>query len=71
VLGKWQPSERVQKLDDEQIADIRQRLNVDVEVPEGEPAAAAPIESFIDMVRSCSSKRASDDHVLLMLLIPL
>jgi ATP-dependent RNA helicase DDX5/DBP2 len=51
VLGNWQPSERVQKLDDEQIADIRQRLNVDVEVPEGQPPAAAPIESFIDMVR--------------------
>lgn len=50
VLGKWQPSERVQKLDEEQIADIRQRLNVDVEVPEGQPAAAAPIESFVDMV---------------------
>ncbi|KAF6260713.1 P-loop containing nucleoside triphosphate hydrolase protein [Scenedesmus sp. NREL 46B-D3] len=49
VLGKWQPSERVQKLDEEQIADIRQRLNVDVEVPEGQPPAAAPIESFIDM----------------------
>ncbi|WIA13020.1 hypothetical protein OEZ85_006630 [Tetradesmus obliquus] len=49
VLGNWQPSERVQKLDDDQIADIRQRLNVDVEVPEGQPPAAAPIESFIDM----------------------
>jgi hypothetical protein len=40
----------VQALDKEQIADIRQRLNVDVVVPEGEPEAWAPIESFKDMV---------------------
>lgn len=70
VLGKWQPSERVQKLDDEQIADIRQRLNVDVEVPEGQPPAAAPIESFIDMVSSSSSKHASADHVVLSIVLP-
>ena len=50
VIGTWKPSERVQALNEEQIADIRQRLNVDVEVPEGEPSAAAPIESFLDMV---------------------
>lgn len=52
VIGRWQPSARVQALDKEQIADIRQRLNVDVVVPEGEPEAWAPIESFKDMVRS-------------------
>jgi sensor domain CHASE-containing protein len=60
----------VQKLDDEQIADIRQRLNVDVEVLEGQPPAAAPIESFIDMVRSSSSKHASADHVVLLTVMP-
>ena len=52
VLGSavWQPSARVQALNAEQIAEIRQRLNVDVEVPEGQPPAAAPIESFKDLV---------------------
>lgn len=51
VIGRWQPSARVQALDKDQIADIRQRLNVDVTVPEGEPETWAPIESFKDMVR--------------------
>jgi hypothetical protein len=51
VIGRWQPSARVQALDKAQVADIRQRLNVDVTVPEGEPETWAPIESFKDMVR--------------------
>lgn len=50
VIGKWEPSPRVKALDEEQIADIRQRLNVDVEVPDGQPPATPPIESFKDMV---------------------
>eukprot|EP00877_Chromochloris_zofingiensis_P000286 jgi/Chrzof1/10258/Cz04g34160.t1 len=49
VMAQWQPSERVQALSQEQIAEIRDRLNVDVEVPEGEEIAAAPIESFKEM----------------------
>lgn len=49
-MAQWQPSERVQALSQEQIAEIRDRLNVDVEVPEGEEIAAAPIESFKEMV---------------------
>ncbi|KAF8067330.1 DEAD-box ATP-dependent RNA helicase 20 [Scenedesmus sp. PABB004] len=49
VIGKWAPSARVQGLTAEQIADIRQRLNVDVQVPEGQPPAQPPIESFKDM----------------------
>jgi hypothetical protein len=53
VIGRWQPSARVQALDKDQVAEIRQRLNVDLVVPEGEPEAWAPIESFMDMVR-CS-----------------
>ena len=51
VFVEYSPSDRVKALNDEQIADIRQRLNVTVEVPEGEPPAAAPVESFRDMVR--------------------
>jgi hypothetical protein len=50
VFIDWKPSERVQALTDEQISDIRQRLNVTVEVPEGQPPAASPIESFQEMV---------------------
>lgn len=46
----YNPSERVKALNEAQIADIRQRLNVTVEVPDGEPEAAAPVESFKDMV---------------------
>lgn len=49
VIGKWQPTPRVLALDEEQIADIRQRLNVDVVVPDGQPPAMPPIESFKDM----------------------
>lgn len=52
IIGKWQPSDRVKALDADQIADIRQRLNVDVEVPDGQPPAWPPIESFKDMVSS-------------------
>jgi ATP-dependent RNA helicase DDX5/DBP2 len=59
VIGTWQPSERVQALNEEQIADIRQRLNVDVEVPPDEPPAAAPIESFLDMVSAKAEQRHS------------
>lgn len=54
MIGRWQPSARVQALDKEQIADIRQRLNVDVTVPEGEPETWPPIESFKDMVSGAS-----------------
>lgn len=51
IFKPYDPSERVKALTEAQIADIRQRLNVTVEVPEGEPPAAAPVESFKDMVR--------------------
>lgn len=60
VIGVWEPSDRVKALNAEQIADIRQRLNVDVKVPEGQPEVAAPIESFKDMVSSSSAQRAAD-----------
>lgn len=49
VWPAWQPSERVRKLSTDQIAEVRARLNVDVEItPDTEPAPA-PIESFEDM----------------------
>ena len=51
VFAKWSPSERVQNLSGDQIADIRQRLNVTVSVAEGQPAIPTPIESFQEMVR--------------------
>lgn len=60
VIGKWQPSARVQALNEEQTAEIRQRLNVDVEVPDGEPPAWAPIESFKDMVSQASVLSCTD-----------
>ncbi len=50
VWCSWQPSERVQGLSDEQIADVRERLNISVKVPDGQPKAAAPIESFQEMM---------------------
>ena len=52
VFVPWTPSDRVTSLSEEQIVDIRQRLNVTVVVPEGQPPAASPIESFHEMVRS-------------------
>eukprot|EP00955_Chlamydomonas_euryale_P105986 365674-Chlamydomonas_euryale.AAC.3 len=50
VIGAWTPSERVTALSAEQIADIRQRLNVTVVVGPDQPPAMPPIESFQDMV---------------------
>ncbi|GBF96354.1 ATP-dependent RNA helicase-like [Raphidocelis subcapitata] len=49
TFAPYDPSDRVKALNEDQIADIKQRLNVMVEVPEGEPEAAAPVESFRDM----------------------
>eukprot|EP00271_Cylindrocystis_brebissonii_P014082 TRINITY_DN350_c0_g2_i1.p1 TRINITY_DN350_c0_g2~~TRINITY_DN350_c0_g2_i1.p1 ORF type:complete len:582 (-),score=111.25 TRINITY_DN350_c0_g2_i1:1076-2821(-) len=49
VWPKWQPSERIKKLMDEQIAEVRQRLNVAVEIPAGSATCPAPVESFEDM----------------------
>lgn len=51
IFIDWKPSERVQALTEEQIAEIRQRLNVTVDVGEGQPPTASPIESFHEMVR--------------------
>ena len=47
---EWKPSDRVQALTEEQILDIRQRLNVQVTDDPEMPATVAPIESFKDMV---------------------
>lgn len=55
VFPAWKPSERVQALNEEQIQDIRQRLNVTVEVEQGQPMAAAAVESFVDMVSGANT----------------
>ena len=49
TMKKWQPSERVLNLTKTQIEDVRERLNVLAESPEGDENAYAPIESFEDM----------------------
>ncbi|GFH19210.1 uncharacterized protein HaLaN_16122 [Haematococcus lacustris] len=49
VFLDWKPSERVQALRTEQIVEIRQRLNVTVEVKPGQPEAPPPIEAFQEM----------------------
>ena len=57
VFATWAPSERVQGLSEDQVKDIRQRLNVTVTVADGQPPIPAPIESFQEMV-SCSLNNA-------------
>jgi len=52
VLGEHKLSDRVNALTEEQIDEIRGRLNVLVEVEDGEPPPAPPVESFKEMVRA-------------------
>ncbi|KAG8633672.1 ATP-dependent RNA helicase RhlE isoform X1 [Manihot esculenta] len=47
---QWNPSERVLRLNSQQIEDVRMRLNVEVTVALDSPPAPAPIESFEDML---------------------
>ncbi|KAJ6383296.1 hypothetical protein OIU78_026722 [Salix suchowensis] len=49
VSPKWTPSDRVLRFNDDQIEEIRSRLNIDVSVASGSPPAPAAIESFEDM----------------------
>ena len=49
MFAKWTPSARVEALTEEQKKEIRERLGVSVEVPEGEAEAPSAIESFEDM----------------------
>lgn len=49
VFASWQPSARVQALTETQTIDIRQRLNVTVDVEPDQPPPLAPIECFEDM----------------------
>lgn len=49
VFPKWQPSERVSRMNPDQIEEVRHRLNLDVTVSSDSLAAPAPIESFNDM----------------------
>ena len=50
-FAAWKPSERVLGFTEEQIADIRTRLNVLVDIGPTNQAAPPPIESFVEMVR--------------------
>ncbi|XP_057429149.1 DEAD-box ATP-dependent RNA helicase 20-like isoform X2 [Lotus japonicus] len=45
----WQPSERVSRMNPQQIEEVRIRLNLDVTAPSGSPDAPTPIETFTDM----------------------
>lgn len=47
VFPQWQPSERIRRFENDQIEEVRARLNVDV--ASGTPPASAPVESFEDM----------------------
>lgn len=49
VVSQWQPSERIRRLQNEQIEEVMARLNVDVHITPGTPPAPAPVESFEDM----------------------
>ena len=49
VFPKWEPSQRVKDLTEDQVKEIRTRLNLTVEVKKGEPCCPSPIESFVDM----------------------
>ena len=49
VFAKWEPSQRVKDLKEDQIKEIRSRLNLTVEIEAGEPGCPPPIESFEDM----------------------
>eukprot|EP00967_Tisochrysis_lutea_P071988 scaffold95821_cov19-Tisochrysis_lutea.AAC.2 len=48
VFLDWKPTDRILALSDEQKDEIKQRLNVTVEVPDGK-SAPPPIESFMEM----------------------
>lgn len=49
VFSQWQPSERIRRLQNDQIEEVMARLNVDVHITPGTPPAPAPVESFEDM----------------------
>ncbi|KAF5470322.1 hypothetical protein F2P56_010842 [Juglans regia] len=49
VFPHWNPSERVLRMQPEQVENVRLRLNVDVTVTSDSSPAPAPVESFTDM----------------------
>ena len=52
VFTEWLPPPHVACLTQEQVEDIRKRLDISVEVEAGQPLPAGPLESFDDMVRA-------------------
>ena len=55
VFLDWKPAAHISSLTKEQVEDIRKRLDVIVDVEEGQPIAASPIECFEDMVRPAAA----------------
>ena len=55
VFLDWKPAAHISNLTKEQVEDIRKRLDVIVDVEEGQPVAASPIECFEDMVRPAAA----------------
>lgn len=56
VFLDWKATDRILALSESQKDEIKQRLNVTVEVGEGQPPAPPPIESFMEMVSSSKVK---------------
>lgn len=69
VFATWLPSERVQGLSEDQVKDIRQRLNVTIQIADGQPAVPAPIESFQEMVRFMSLRSLRSIELLTRVLL--
>ena len=55
IFLDWKPAAHISSLTKEQVEDIRKRLDVIVDVEEGQPIAASPIECFEDMVRPAAA----------------
>ncbi|XP_044486749.1 DEAD-box ATP-dependent RNA helicase 20-like [Mangifera indica] len=62
VFATWKPSDRVLRLQPQQIEEVRSRLHVDVTVGSGALPAPAPIESFTDMCLHLSIMKDVDHH---------